>query len=53
MKKILLIAVYLLIGLMLSFVGSIEAPTLKEEILTYLYIILLWPFIIIRKIFFG
>lgn len=53
MKKIIFITIYILIGIIFVSMGPVQAPTLKEEVLTYLYVILLWPFVVGGKILLG
>lgn len=50
MKKYTLgIIIYLTIGIIIWQMGYIQPPTIKEGLLTFLYVVLLWPIVIIMK----
>ncbi len=42
---------YIAIGTIIWQFGYVEAPNIKEGVFTFLYIVLLWPIIIMLKIF--
>ena len=54
MKKYIIgISIYVAIGIIIWRVGFIEAPTVKEGIFTFLYIVFLWPIVVLLKILRG